>query len=80
MPSEEITIYPNPAYNQITIKGLAQPSRMRIIDIMGRQIIEERVTDGQTVDLRHLLPHGIYTLMVTSRDGKRVIKKIMIYD
>ena len=57
--AEQILIYPNPASQNISIRGLQAQRQIKIIDMMGRTIIDQEATDGQTIDISSLTP-GVY--------------------
>lgn len=76
--NSQLVLYPNPANNNITIKGLSQPSKLTVLDIMGRIIMEKEVIDGETISLNQHLPKGVYTFSITTPHGTIEHKRIVI--
>ena len=79
----ELTIYPNPAKNKITIQvknfspGLAS---VKVLDIKGKLVKEENrlVTNGtEDIIMFLMLNPGIYFLLVTE-PGKEARKKLVV--
>lgn len=70
-----ISVSPNPASKNLTIKGLNPNSIVTIYDLKGKMLITREMT-GNQIDISSL-PKGIYTLRVTDKNGivtKKVIK------
>lgn len=59
----ELLLYPNPASQRITLRGIQGQQQIRIIDMVGRTLIEQEVMDGQLVDISNLTP-GVYMVKV----------------
>lgn len=71
------SIYPNPASALLTIEGLAADGVVRLLDIMGREIITRTSGSSKlTLDV-HGLPAGNYVLEIWS-DGSPRFEKISI--
>jgi hypothetical protein len=71
----KVSIYPNPAKNEITISGLNQESTIEIYTVSGVKLMQ---TDFVGETRLHLdLASGIYLAKITS-DDKTVVKKIVI--
>lgn len=68
-----ISVYPNPAYDKINIKGLLPGSEFYITDLRGKTIMtKESENIITTVDLSHL-PKGMYFL-ITPKGSKKICK------
>jgi len=62
--SDNISIYPNPAKNLLTIKNAKQNSFVTIYDISGKQMICSKLLNEQ-IDISEL-PNGFYTIIIKS--------------
>jgi hypothetical protein len=77
-PADGITLYPNPAQSQLTIKGAAAGTTFRVFNIIGKQLLQTTTTtnDG-TIDISQL-PPGSYLLHLntgTSSSTKKFVKE-----
>jgi len=70
-----VSVYPNPAENYITIYGLNQESSIEIYTISGMKLMHTNFIGETKLDLD--LASGMYLAKITS-DNKTVIKKIII--
>jgi hypothetical protein len=65
---ESVTIYPNPAQDQIVIQGLSTPSQVQLHDIHGRVVQQwQQVKDGLLTFNTH--PSGIYFVRIMHANG-----------
>lgn len=62
-------IYPNPATDFILIRGLKQPSQIRIYDQLGRLLINQFVDEFNNQIKVTSLQVGIYFIRIETRDG-----------
>ncbi|WP_346857702.1 T9SS type A sorting domain-containing protein [uncultured Draconibacterium sp.] len=69
----QIKLFPNPAIDQLHISGIAENSRIEIIDLLGRTAIVANLSDSKTVDVS-LLNTGIYILKIEREAGTYVQK------
>lgn len=70
--------YPNPAADELTIEGLNGSEEIKILDILGRTLIECR-NDGKnkkTLNIRSL-PDGAYLIKMQMPDGSSVSQKVI---
>ena len=67
-PETQWIFYPNPAQSQITVQGLAAPTRFQIYDASGRMFGEQTLTDRQPWSI-HELSSGSY--VIASENGVR---------
>jgi streptogramin lyase len=67
-----ISVYPNPASNNIIVSGLAISDKMVIYDLTGRQVGNTNIATAvtQSYNLAGLVP-GAYMLQVNDSDGNR---------
>ena len=70
-----VSIYPNPAQNQITISGLNQESTIEIFNLSGMKL--NTVTFNGTTQLDLNLASGMYLAKISS-DNKTTTKKLII--
>jgi len=71
-----ITLYPNPAIDDLQIKYLDGVGSFTLSDLSGRQLINKKITNDELVSVS-ALPKGIYIIKITSKDGtieKKVVK------
>ncbi len=70
---EKIGLYPNPAKDKITIKGLTgEGKQIQVRDIYG-ELKQSLFTNSQTIDLS-ALPAGIYFIQISTQKSKSVHK------
>jgi len=73
---ENISIYPNPAKDHISINGITQNTDYTIINIIGEKIKSGMITQAELIDVKDLLP-GVYIIQIDTGDrivGKRFEK------
>ncbi len=83
----DVSIYPNPVKNELTISGFQFQTgdELKIIDVVGKEIYSEKITN-ETINLGHIersrsvqtsnLHVGLYFLEITSSNKKSVSKFI----
>lgn len=73
----DIEIYPNPASDFLYLKGEGlSNSTVKLLDISGREV--SLYYGGESrLDLKGI-KSGIYFLIVESKDGNRLVKKVMV--
>jgi FtsP/CotA-like multicopper oxidase with cupredoxin domain len=79
-PIGQFTLYPNPAGDQLNLKGTSsEPGKLRIVDLLGRTVREEEIRpfDGTTSINVQDLPRGFMIVEWTS-EGKRFTQKILL--
>jgi glucose/arabinose dehydrogenase len=77
--AEAITMYPNPANNEvfINIKNQGAPAEVTIFDLSGKRLIQQSVnTDTNRIDTS-TLQSGLYLLDVTT-SGRKMQQKLII--
>lgn len=72
-------IYPNPAHGQVTVALETGISSVLLMDYTGRVAMNVPASgsDQMNVQLRGLAP-GVYSLQVTSQEGERFIKSLVV--
>lgn len=71
----DMTIFPNPTTNAITIKGLQTEASVDVFSIEGRRIKSLKALSSTSLDLN--LSSGMYLLHITS-ERKTTIKKLIV--
>lgn len=72
-----IEIYPNPAFNKIDVKSNNLIDLIYIVDYQGRIVINKDVKDLHGIIDLKFLENGIYTLIVSFKDGSDLLNKIV---
>jgi hypothetical protein len=63
------SIYPNPASNIISIKGVELGSKVQIYDIIGRKVLSSQIEiNNNTIDVSEL--KGIYAVNIISQERR----------
>jgi hypothetical protein len=72
--SSNLLLYPNPARDHITIKGLSseKPAHYQIFSLTGQVVGAGKVSNGESLAITHLIP-GLYIIRVQS--GTEVISR-----
>lgn len=75
---ETFDAYPNPAASFLNIKlpYKSIPESVRIFDVFGRVLIEERMVSNSKLDIS-VLARGSYFILVEDRNGKRYLSRIL---
>ena len=72
---DQISVYPNPTTNTISIKGLNTQADLQVFSIEGKLLRSLKYNPETTIDLN--LPSGIYLLNISSED-KQIVKKLVV--
>lgn len=75
-PVTTVTIYPNPAVNQLYVKATDVIQQLSIFDLQGRILIRQAVAQNQTT-LQLNLPKGIY-IVKTEGDNFQSIERLIV--
>jgi len=81
MVDQEVSVFPNPASHQLTVRYPEGAEYLRLMDINGRNVrtVSANNLEGPSVRLQvDDLPTGIYVLDLITKEGKRTIKKVRI--
>ena len=72
---EGITIYPNPARNEFSIKSSEAIENIEILNMMGQVLY----TNNSNFDLVQIsLPAGVYLVKIQTVDGKTAVQKLQV--
>jgi hypothetical protein len=71
----EISVYPNPTTNTISIKGLNAQADVQVFSIEGKLLSSFSYNEGTAIDLN--LASGIYLLSISS-ENKKTVKKLIV--
>lgn len=71
--NEQLRIYPNPAHDKITVEGGTIANAV-VTDLTGR--VAKVVATGSDIDISGLRK-GVYTLSITTKDGKTAVRKFV---
>jgi hypothetical protein len=77
VPSPHLTLYPNPASEQLQISWSQPASQLRIMDLQGRTVFIHSLDPGQrthSISIEQLVP-GMYLLEWTGTQGQRQLLK-----
>lgn len=61
-----LSVYPNPTTNQISISGFENSAELKLIDMHGKVVLQDQVTANQQIGLS-LFTRGIYILQLTTQ-------------
>lgn len=70
----ELTIYPNPAKNELIVKTLSENVTYTIFNLLGNKVLSNDLIDGK-IDIS-ILPEGAYILELNA-DNKTIRKKVV---
>lgn len=73
--SDALALYPNPAQDRVTVKGLEGVATLTISDMSGRLVQQGSITSAFSVDQ---LRSGTYIGVVEQRSGKRDVFRLVV--
>ena len=71
---ESILVYPNPASNNVSIKGLKTQSELNVLNLSGQLLLTKKINNNSTIELN--LPVGIYIVNIS--DGSSTYTKKLV--
>jgi uncharacterized repeat protein (TIGR01451 family) len=72
--ANKLRIFPNPAYNELTVQGAGTISTCTVVDQAGRLILQAEAANGKaTLNIKQL-PAGMYFITVKTEAGNEVHK------
>lgn len=69
-PAAGLTLVPNPATDQVSVKTVATPSKVRLLNISGQLVWEQTVISSEFTVEVSALPAGLYLLEVDTNRGR----------
>jgi hypothetical protein len=69
-------LYPNPATNYISIKGVEANSHLKIYNVLGKVVLEQSISKDQRINLSTLTQVGQYIVELRSEDKVNTFKLI----
>ncbi len=74
-----ISVYPNPAMNQVTVAfaELEPYSKVQLVDGLGRVVSEKTISNLRTIIERNDIAGGVYFIRALRKDGNTVIRKVI---
>ncbi|WP_375378214.1 T9SS type A sorting domain-containing protein [Hymenobacter cellulosilyticus] len=72
-----LSLYPNPATNQVTLPGLAVGTRVQLLDAVGRTVHATTVDTNASISLRDVAP-GWYVVRATNGQGGQYTGRLMV--
>lgn len=71
---ENMSVYPNPANEYVTIDGMPEGSTVQLYDLMGRMLVSSQQNTLSVASL----PNGIYLLQVLPSNGKTMVSSKLV--
>jgi hypothetical protein len=71
----DVSVYPNPAHNSISVSVTENVNSVSVVDIIGQQVVAQQKLSGaqvQNIDITNLAP-GIYFMKISSTDNQTKI-------
>ena len=77
-PTLEITLFPNPTRNKVTIQSSEEITRIRLVDVLGQVMIDKsnQASDSVTLNVKHLAS-GVYFIRVSTKAGESVLRMVI---
>ena len=73
---DELTMYPNPATNELTIESKMQNAEIEIRDVLGQMVYSTKaIASSSTIDIS-MLSKGVY--FISLQNGKQTINKKLV--
>ncbi|HSY77427.1 MAG TPA: T9SS type A sorting domain-containing protein, partial [Bacteroidia bacterium] len=76
-PTNEITLYPNPAKNEVMLSGNLHNALVRLMGADGRVLYTDEHYSGNSINTS-TLPNGFYLVQITSEKGETTFRKLLI--
>lgn len=73
-----ISIYPNPATNELNVAGLTEPAAYRLLSIASAEIAHGLLVQGANKITLATVPPGIYILELTGEGGARSMHRVVV--
>lgn len=73
----EITVFPNPIRDVLTVTGLQEEALLRFIDMQGHEIWRTTLPEGQVQVVLPKMVSGVYGLLMETKQGQRLRKVVV---
>ena len=71
-----VSVFPNPAGNIVTLKGVAAFKRVSITDMYGKRVLNQLLTkDSEALNISSL-PQGVYTIQLSNESETKSVKLV----
>jgi hypothetical protein len=74
--TRQISVYPDPAYDKLTVAAGSKINNVVIYDLVGKEIYSSAYNNDRIEINMTAFPAGMCMIVVTDDDGKRTVKKI----
>jgi hypothetical protein len=75
--SDAVSIYPNPAKEQVTIELTDNIDNVRVVNYVGQEVYSKRITSEDVLQIDHL-NSGSYVVRLTTNSGETLIKRFVV--
>ena len=72
--NDVLSLYPNPAKEQVYIKGLAEPAWVEVYSLTGAKLIAQLLQVDQPLELNGI-KNGVYLVRIKGQTFKMVVNK-----
>lgn len=75
--SGKLTVYPNPARDQVYVKGLpvSEVSTVTVLDLAGKSVLKTTMKAGESINISKLIP-GQYLIRIQNKEATQVLKLV----
>ncbi|MEJ1929442.1 T9SS type A sorting domain-containing protein [Nostoc sp. NIES-2111] len=73
LPNGVLAAVPNPATESFRLEGLHQATPLRLVDALGRTVLQGSAEPGRSISLKHVVP-GVYYWQVGIQSGRLVVE------
>ena len=74
--NSNISVFPNPANNQISITGIAGFSKIKLLNASGEIVLEKETSSNTSIDVSRFA-QGEYTIVIENNKGM-MFKKVIV--
>ncbi len=71
-----VKVYPNPTQSSFTVAGLEEQAEMSVYALDGSLMVQQRITSGQTLDVKQL-PSGIYIIRLVENNRQKNLRLVV---
>ncbi|MDR1222097.1 MAG: T9SS type A sorting domain-containing protein [Tannerella sp.] len=70
-----VSVYPNPAVENISLSGISGKANIVLSDVNGRMLLNRSINEKETISVSHL-PAGVYFIRIQTNEGISTTKLI----